>query len=231
MLAVLKKELKTYFLTPLGYIFIAVFMISFSFVFYSMMFNTTSDNLTIAKFEYVIANSLVVLTFITPVLTMRMFAEERRNGTEQLLLTSPRGIPSIVLGKFIAAAIIMIITELFTFMYFIILDYFGNPSLLVALSTLFGFLLLSLAYISFGMFASSITENQIIAAVITVGAFLAMLFLPDMVSIFNVFSLVNKFQNFPEGMISISEIITFISFTVLFILLTIIILQRRKSVK
>ncbi len=226
MLAVIKKELKSYLLSPMGYVFIGLFLLIFTLVFCVSIYLYRITN-----FEYLFYSGATILTFITPILTMRMFAEERRNGTEQLLLTSPRGIPSIVLGKFIAAAIIMIITELFTFMYFIILDYFGNPSLLVALSTLFGFLLLSLAYISFGMFASSITENQIIAAVITVGAFLAMLFLPDMVSIFNVFSLVNKFQNFPEGMISISEIITFISFTVLFILLTIIILQRRKSVK
>jgi len=64
MLAVLKKELKTYFLTPLGYIFIAVFMILFSNIFYTMIFNTTTENLSIAKFEYVIANSLIILTFI-----------------------------------------------------------------------------------------------------------------------------------------------------------------------
>jgi len=162
---------------------------------------------------------------------MRMFAEERKNGTEQLLLTSPRGITSIVLGKFLAAGIIILITEALTFMYFIILDYFGNPSLLVALSTLFGFFLLSLAYISFGMFASSITENQIVASVITIGAFMAIWFLPNLLPILDVFSLITKFENFPTGLISVSEIITFVSFAVLFILLTIIILQRRKSVK
>ena len=116
-------------------------------------------------------------------------------------------------------------------MYFIILDYFGNPSLLVALSTLFGFFLLSLAYISFGMFASSITENQIVASVITIGAFMAIWFLPNLLPILDVFSLITKFENFPTGLISVSEIITFVSFAVLFILLTIIILQRRKSVK
>ena len=162
---------------------------------------------------------------------MRMFAEERKTGTEQLILTSPRSVTSIVLGKFIAAAIIMLITEAFTFMYFIILKAFGEPSLLVALTTLLGFFLLSLAYISFGMFASSITENQIVASVITIGAFMAMWFLPYVNEVFGLFSLISKFESFAYGLISLEEIITFISFSVLFILLTIITLQRRKSVK
>ena len=102
---------------------------------------------------------------------------------------------------------------------------------MVALSTLAGFFLLSLAYISFGMFASSITENQIVASVITIGAFMAMWFLPYVNEVFGLFSLISKFESFAYGLISLEEIITFISFSVLFILLTIITLQRRKSVK
>lgn len=226
MLAIIKKELKSYLLSPVGYIFIGLFLLIFSIFFYISIFQSR-----IINFEYLFYNGATILTFVTPVLTMRMFSEERKNGTEQLLLTSPRSITSIVLGKFIAAAIIMLITELCTLMYFVILDYFGNPSLEVAISTLLGFFLLSLAYISFGMFASSITENQIVASVLTIGVFLAMWFLPNIVSVLEVFSLIYKFESFPSGMVSVSEIITFVSFTLLFILLTIIVLQRRKSVK
>lgn len=226
MLAVIKKELKSYLLSPIGYVFIGLFLLIFSIFFYVSIFMSKSVN-----FEYLFFNGATILTFITPVLTMRMFSEERKNGTEQLILTSPRSITSIVLGKFFAAAIIMLITELCTFMYYGILNYFGKPSLLVSITTLGGFFLLSLSYISFGMFASSITENQIVASVLTIGVFLGMWFFPDISSIFDVFSLISKFNNFPYGIISISEVITFVSFTVLFILLTIIILQRRKSVK
>ena len=226
MLAVIKKELKSYLLSPIGYVFMGLFLLIFSIFFYVTLFASNS-----IKFEYLFYNGATVLTFITPVLTMRMFSEERKNGTEQLLLTSPRSITAIVLGKFFAAGIIMIITEAFTLIYFAILKYFGNPSLLVALNTLFGFLLLSLAYISFGMFASSITENQIVASVLTIGVFLAMWFMPYMSNVFSIFSLIDKFEKYPEGLISISEIVTFVSFSVLFILLTIIVLQRRKSVK
>ena len=226
MFAILKKELKSYLLSPVGYVFIGLFLLIFSLFFYTSIFQYRSIN-----FENLFFNGATVLTFVTPVLTMRMFAEERKSGTEQLILTSPRSITAIVLGKFIAAAIIMIITELATFMYFGILSCFGNPSLITAISTLFGFFLLSLAYISFGMFASSVTENQIVASIITIGVFLGMWFLPYTNEIFKLFSLVSKFENFAYGIISASEIITFVSFTVLFILLTIISLQRRKSVK
>ena len=162
---------------------------------------------------------------------MRMFSEERKNGTEQLLLTSPRSITSIVLGKFIAAGLIILITEAFTMIYFVILSIFGNPSLTVALNTLLGFLLLALAYISLGMFASSITESQIVAAVITIAASLVMWFMPSMFEALEMISLIFKFENYVIGLISIADVITFVSFTVLFILLTIITLQRRKSVK
>ncbi len=226
MFAIIKKELKSYLLSPVGYVFIGLFLLIFSIFFYISIFQYRTIN-----FENLFFNGATVLTFVTPVLTMRMFAEERKSGTEQLILTSPRSITAIFLGKFIAAAIIMIITEALTLMYFAILSYFGKPSLLVALSTLAGFFLLSLAYISFGMFASSITENQIVASVITIGAFLAMWFMPYINDIFELFSLITKFENFAYGIISVSEIITFVSFTVLFILLTILTLQRRKSVK
>ena len=230
MIAVIKKELKSYLLSPIGYVFMGLFFFFFSIFFYVTLFASKS-----IKFEYLFYNGATVLTFITPVLTMRMFSEERRNGTEQLLLTSPRSITSIVLGKFLAATLVMLITELFTLMYFAILKYFGEPSLIVAITTLGGFLLLSMAYISFGMFASSITENQIIACVVTIGVFIAMWFIPSIniggLSILSQFSLITMFEKFPQGMISIPEVVTFVTFTILFILLTIIVLQRRKSVK
>ena len=171
MFAVLKKEFKSYLLTPLGYIFIGIFLVMFS-IFFVLSIGD------LVNFENLFGNGATILTFIAPVLTMRMFAEERKTGTEQLILTSPRSITSIVLGKFIAAIFILAITEIFTLGYFVILKHYGDPSIKVAISTLIGFLLLGAAYISFGMFASSITESQIIAFIVPVGVFIAMWFLP-----------------------------------------------------
>ncbi len=222
----MKKELKSYLLSPIGYVFIGIFLLLFSVFFYISIFSYQSMN-----FEYLFYNGATILTFVAPVLTMGMFAAERKSGTEQLILTSPRSITTIVLGKLLASGIILVITELLTFMYFAILKYFGDPSLQVALSTLFGFFLLSLAYLSFGMFASSLTESQIVAYFLTTGIFLLMWFLPDINQVFESFSLIAMFDKFPRGLISVSEVVTFVSFSVLFILLTIVVLQRRKSVK
>ena len=207
MLAVIKKELKTYFYSPVGYVFIGLFLLMFSIFFYVDVFKYQSTN-----FEYIFYSGATILTFIVPVLTMRSIAEERKNGTEQLLLTSPLSITKLVLGKFIAATLIVLITEICTFLYFGILCFFGKPHITTALVTLLGFLLLAMSYISFGIFASSITENQIIAGVITIGFFILTWFLPQFSSIFTNFSLINMFSKFPEGQIDIADTVMYITF-------------------
>ena len=227
MLAVIKKEFKSYFLSPVGYVFIGLFLIMFSIFFYTDVFGIYH----LTNFEYIFYSGATILTFITPILTMRTIAEERKNGTEQLILTSPLSITKVVLGKFIAATLIVVITELCTLMYFVILSFFGMPHITTALVTLLGFLLLAMSYISFGILASSITENQIIAGVITIGFFILLWFLPQFNSIFSNFSLINMFSDFPKGEINIADTVTYITFTISCILLTIISMQRRKSVR
>ena len=226
MWAIIKKEFKSYFFSPVGYVFIGLFLIMFSIFFYTDVFYYQSTN-----FEYIFYSGATILTFITPILTMRTLAEERKSGTEQILLTSPISITKIVLGKFISATLIVVITELCTFMYFGILSFFGTPHSTTALVTLLGFLLLAMSYISFGLLASSITENQIVAGVITIGFFILTWFLPNFSDIFTNFSLINIFTNFPSGQIDIADTVTFVTFTIMCILLTIIVMQRRKSVR
>ena len=227
MWTIIKKEVKSYFLSPIAYIFIGLFLFMNSIFFYLDVYAIGRVN-----FEYMFGSLATVLTFAVPILTMRMFAEERKNGTEQILYTSPRSITSIVLGKFLAATIIMVICEVFTLMYLGILKYFGQPHISTALVTLLGFLLLSMAYIAFGMFASSITENQIIAGVITIAGLLVIWFTPSFYSSLSNFSVINVFSNtFPQGIMTWPALTLFISFTVMFIILTIIVIQRRKSVK
>ncbi len=226
MWAVIKKEFKSYFYSPVGYVFIGLFLIMFSIFFYTDVFNYQSAN-----FEYIFYSGATILTFIVPILTMRTMAEERKSGTEQLLLTSPLSITKIVLGKFIAATLIVVITLICTFMYFAILCFFGKPHITTALITMLGFLLLAISYISFGILASSITENQIIAGVITIGFFILTWFLPQFSTIFTNFSLINMFSKFPSGQIDIADTVTFVAFTVACLLLTIIFMQRRKSVR
>lgn len=226
MWAVLKKEIKSYFLSPIGYVFIGLFLAMCSVFFYLDVILYGS-----LQFENMFYSVSTALTFIIPILTMRMFAEERKVGTEQLLYTSPRSITSIVMGKFLASLFVIFVTEICTLFYLAILYFFGTPHIQTVLVTLLGFLMLSMAYISFGMFASSLTENQIIAGVITIGFFIITWFLPNFSTIFEPLSLINMFNKFPSGLIAIEEIVTYITFTAFFIILTIIVLQRKKSIK
>ena len=109
--------------------------------------------------------------------------------------------------------------------------YFGEPNLLTTLVSMLGFILISIAALSFGMFASSLTENQVIAGVVTVAFLIISLFITDISSKFSGFALMNYYTSFVQGVISIENIISLVLFSVVFISLTIIVMQRRKLVK
>lgn len=228
MWAIIKKEFKSYFYSPIGYIFIGIFLIAFSVSFYFTVLGSRNIN-----FEYIFYSlpTILVLAFIIPLLTMRSFSEERKTGTEQLILTSPISITKIVLGKFIAALGIVILTEIFTFIYFGILCHYGMPKLTTTFITLLGFLLFTMSYVSFGILTSSITENQIISGIISIGFFVITWVLPEFNTNLESYSFINMFYKYTQGEIEIGDTITFITFTIMCILLTITVMQRRKSVK
>ena len=227
MWAILKKELKTYFLSPIGYVSIGIFMIMYSIFFY--LTTIMSGSVDMGNLYY--ATARYGLLLMVPLLTMRMFSEERKNGTEQLLLTSPRSITSIVLGKFFAAVAVILITLILSGIYSVIVSFFGEINVPTILATMFGFLLIAMAAISIGMLASSITENQIISAILTIVVLVAPWFLVDMSEIFSSIDLIDKFMKFPYGLISVSDVISLVSITVMCILITIILIKRRKAVK
>ncbi len=227
MLAVLKKELKSYFFSPIGYVVIGIFLLCFSVFFYLTVLSYGSVDLSILYYY----TALYGLIIIVPILTMRTFAEERKNGTEQLLLTSPTGMFKIVMGKLLAALSVIVITLLISFMFFFIVMFFGKPNIVTTLVSMLGFILISIAALSFGIFASSLTENQVISGVITVAFLIISLFITDISSKFSGFALMNYFTSFAQGVISIENIISLLLFSVVFISLTIIVMQRRKLVK
>lgn len=227
MWAVFKKELKSYFLSPIGYVAIGLFLIVFSLFFYLTTIVQRAVDLGNLYFN----TARYGLLIIVPIITMRMFAEERKSGTEQLLLTSPKSITGVVLGKFFAAVALIAITLVISLMYYIILCFFQAPNIIPVLVMILGFLLLSMSAISLGMFASSITENQVIAAIITIVFLVIPWFLPNLSETFSIIDLMSSYQKFPAGLISVQEVVRLVSFALVFILLTIIIMQRRKSVK
>ena len=227
MLAVIKKELKSYFFSPIGYVVIGIFLLCFSVFFYLTVLSYGSVDLS-SLYYYTALYGLII---IVPILTMRTFAEERKNGTEQLLLTSPTGMFKVVMGKLLAALSVIVITLLISFMFFFIVMFFGKPNIVTTLVSMLGFVLISIAALSFGIFASSLTENQVIAGVITVAFLIISLFIPDISSKFSGFALMNYYTSFAQGVISIENIISLLLFSVVFISLTIIVMQRRKLVK
>ncbi|HIT89720.1 MAG TPA: ABC transporter permease [Candidatus Merdenecus merdavium] len=165
MIALYKKELKSYLTSMIGYVFIA-----FVLVVVGIFFTAYNLSMGYPKFS-VTMNSITVIYLITiPLLTMRIFAEETKQKTDQLLYTSPVSVGSIIIGKFLAVVTVFAIPMAIICLYPLILTTFGEVELPGAYTSILGFFLLGCAYISIGMFLSSITESQIIAAVLTFAA-------------------------------------------------------------
>ncbi len=226
MWAIVKKEFKSYFLSPIGYIYIGIFLIMSSVVFYTGMFVNGY-----LQFSTLYTTCITILAFIVPVLTMRMFSEERKTGTEQLLLTSPQSVTQIVLGKFLGAGFVMVISVVSTFLFYIILSFFGDVQFVETIVAMLGVVMVSFAFLSFGMFASSLTESQLIAALISIGFFLLISYLPIFISSLTSFSLTNAATSFLNGTIALKDVVCLLSFTIMFILFTMMSIQRRKNLK
>lgn len=226
MWAIYKKELKSYFLSPIGYISIGIFMLIYSIFFYV----TTWYTGTVDMGNLYYATARYGLLLIVPIITMRMFSEEKKNGTEQLLLTSPKSVSSIVLGKFLASVTVVLITVIFSIIYSIIVSFFGTINIPTILITMLGFVLVAMAAISIGMLVSSLTENQIVSAIITIAILIAPWFLEGFGTLISSIDLIDKFMKFPYGLISIADIVSLLSITIACILITIILIKRKKAV-
>lgn len=173
MKAVYKRELNSYFHSMLGYVFIA-FLTAFTGV-YFMAYNL---NAGYPYFSYTLSGTMFILIIAVPILTMKCFAEERRSKTDQLLLTSPVSLSAVVVGKYLAMVTVFAVPNIIFCLYPLIIKSQGNAYFAVDYSAIFVFFLLGCVYIAIGMFLSSVTESQIIAAVSTFGILLV-LFLLD----------------------------------------------------
>ena len=167
MFAIFKRELRSYFTSLVGYVVIGV-MLAFTGLYYSAncLVYGTSD------FSTVLYSTTLVMLFLLPALTMRSFADERRNKTDQLLLTSPVGIPSIVMGKYFAQLAVFAVPMAAAAIMPLVLTAFGTISLTSAYATWLAYFLMGAACIAIGTFVSTLTENQIIAYLATFGALL-----------------------------------------------------------
>ncbi len=162
MIAIFKRELKSYFTSMIGPIFIAMLCLFFGIFF--MVYNISYGY---PYFSMVLSGTLIIYMIAVPILTMKSMADERRTKTDQLLLTSPITVPEIVLGKFLAMVAVLLIPILVACICPMVIKSFGNAHLMVDYSTIFAFFLLGCAYIAIGMFVSSLTESQIISTVVS----------------------------------------------------------------
>lgn len=165
MAAIFKRETRAYFTGMIGYVTAAV-----SLFFFGLYFTNRNLMYASSDFASVLYTTTMILLFLLPAISMRSFAEERRNKTDQLLLTSPVSIPAIVLGKFLAEFAVFAAPMVVAIFMPLILLAFGNVSLVSAYSALLAYLLLGAACLSIGTWISALTENQIIAYLATFGA-------------------------------------------------------------
>jgi len=234
MKAIFKKEFKTFFTSPIGYIFIAInlFLIGIYFMAYNLQGSYP-------YFAYTLNGSIIV-TFITiPILTMRILAEERKNKTDQLILIAPVSVGKIVLGKYLALlAIIGIVIGIICF-YPIIMRIYGNIPMKEAYNSVLGFALYSFTCAAVGLFISGLTENQIISAVLSFTVIFLTYFMQGLISIISstgnaftnilsVFDFLTPFDSFINGSLNLTYVVYFISIIILMLFLTAQTIQKRR---
>ena len=176
MKAIYKREIKMYFNSMIGYVFIAFFVLITAIYFSIQNIRTFSPD-----FQNILSNVIMMFLILGPMLTMRLLSEEKNKKTDQLLLTAPISIPSIVLGKYFAAVTVFLISLLITGIFPVILAFFGTVAVAQIIGTYIGFFLLGSAFIAVGLWVSSITDNQIVSAVATFAAIFLLLMVQTIV--------------------------------------------------
>jgi ABC-2 type transport system permease protein len=285
MLAVFTRELKSYFTNITGFIFMGFFLL-LSGVFFTLI-NLGQSN---PQFTATLGNIVFIFLFVIPILTMRLLSEESRQKTDTLLLTNPLSITGIVMGKYLAALAVFLITVVVTIIYPVILSTLGFITVSEIAGGYVGVILLGASFIAVGLFISSLTDNQVIAAVVTFGVLLFMWFLdpvqqivppekiagivflslvvvgigvfiyltirniyvsiaelvvgagivvllyfvkPDfydglIIKFLQWFSIVSRYSEFNMGLLGISPIVYYISFSATFIFLTVRVIEKRR---
>ena len=232
MFAIYKRELNAYFTSPIAYVVYAVAAFFGGMYFRGIVLQSDSSDMS-----YVFLNMTSIVIILMPILTMKLFSEEKNKKTEQGLLTAPVNLLQIVMGKFTAAVTVYAILMLLFVIYGIIIGFYVTPAWITIFSNILGLLLFGTALISIGTFVSSLTESQIVAAIISIGAGLLISYINTFASSLGVeflqnilksISFTTPYQNFAVGIIKLSDVVFFLSVPVLFIFFTIKVLERRR---
>jgi ABC-2 type transport system permease protein len=240
VMAIAGKELRGYFASPIAYIVIGAFALLFGYFFYAgvAFFNRQSmqmamgmgGNMNINQMLItpVFINATVMMLFLLPAITMRTYAEEKRSGTIELLLTSPITDTEIILGKFLGAMGLYASMLAVTLIHVGLLFWFGNPEWKPIASAYLGLLLMGGCFISVGLLISSLTKNQIVAGVVTFAVFLMLWVInwigvfvgPTAQAILSHLSITDHFDDFSRGVIDTKHLVYYVSFISLGLFLT-----------
>ena len=232
MSAIFKREVKAYFNSLIGYIYLGAF-----FAASGVLFSITSLQYGSADMSSMFSMLFFVLLVLIPLLTMRTLSEDKRAKTDQCLLTAPVSMTGLVLGMYLAAFLIYAIGVAMTLIYAVVVSFFGAVSWMEVLGNVVGLLLVGAAYIAVGVFISALTENQVIAAVGAFACCLALYLISaiaaiipvDWISkIFSELSFSDRYTTFTYGIFDFSNVLFFISATVIFLFLTVRVLERRR---
>ncbi|MDR0468689.1 MAG: ABC transporter permease subunit [Peptococcaceae bacterium] len=232
MFSIMRRELAAYFHSPIGYIFLAPFYFFSGIAF--LTGNLLSQNANLGGVFSYLFNFVI---FLVPVLTMRLLSEDRKNKTDQALLTAPITISGMVLGKFLAAALVFALALSVTLVYALVIALYTPPNWPGIIGNFTSTLLLGLSMISIGIFISSMTENQVIAAV---GGFAVALLLilidmfgqiftePWVIAFVNGISFYRRYGSFSSGIFEFSHVLFFISVCIIFLFLTVRVYEKRR---
>ena len=231
MAAIYKREMRMYFLSPVVYVLVGVFMLLTS-VFY-IRDNIYSQNSNFLGILFIMS---IIMLIVLPILTMKTMAEERKNGTEVLLITSSVSVTKIILGKFLAAFSVFMLMTILTVPYVIVLAIFGMPNIAAIVAGYIGYILLCSCYLAVGIFFSCLVDNQIISAVVSILVLFLMLMMKYVSTIFGGFmsgvlewiSILSRYDEFTIGYISIAPVVYYLSFITLFLFFSIRTIENRR---
>lgn len=243
VLAIARKELRSYFASPIAYIVIGFFVLLYGYFYYAILAYFVRQSMQMSQFGMggpqamnlnqqmirpLMQNVTVLLLFVLPMITMRTYSEEKRSGTIELLLTSPLTDFQIIMGKFLGALGLYAIMLAVTWIHIGILFAYGHPELKPILTAYLGLLLMGGCFISVGLLISSLTKNQIVAVMVTFSVFLFLWVInwigsfsgPTIEKVTDYLSIIEHFDDFGKGVIDTTHLVYYLSFMIFGLFLT-----------
>jgi ABC-2 type transport system permease protein len=234
MIAILRKEMRAYFVSPIAYVVIAAFLLMCG-VFFAILALAQPGSVD-ASMGIVFGNATVVLLIVAPALTMRLVAEEQKSGTIELLLTAPVRDWEVVIGKYLASLILFLIAIALTLFYPLVLKRYGTPDTGPIIGGYIGLILFGAAFLSVGVLASALTQNQVISALVAVAILLGLWLIgafadsarPPVSDVLNYLSIISHYNDFEQGLIDTKDIVYYLSVIAVALFLAVRTLETRR---